>query len=115
MEDLDRKIAEARRVHHEKIARQVNAHRRSRPPYAVGDYVWLLKPKGVTGPKLGTWWLGPYEVIGFASPNSYFVKVPREGTIDAHASQLKLCVWDQPTEPMARFRIPPEEEAQEQE
>ena len=96
MRELQKKMNEA----HEKIARQVNARRKSRGPYKVGEYVWLLKPKSVGGVKLESWWKGPYQVRARVGQASYKLYIPQRGLLEVHADQLKTCMWD-------RMRIPP--------
>ena len=110
MAEVDRKVAEAREKALQEVADRVNARRRMRPPYKVGDYVWLMKPKSVGGVKISTWRLGPYQVTARVGENSYQLKVPRQGTLDGHASQLKFCVWYMPSEPMLRLQVPPKPE-----
>jgi hypothetical protein len=106
---VDQEVAAAREKALRDVADQVNARRRARPPYKVGDYVWLMKPKSVGGVKISTWWLGPYKVVGRVGQNSYQLHVPREGTLDAHASQLKFCYWDLPSGPVLHMEVPPKE------
>ena len=77
MADLDERIARRRR--HETVLRksQVNAHRKCRLPFIPGDYVWLLRPRGVASPKLESWWLGPYRVEARVGENSYQIYIPQ--------------------------------------
>ena len=104
MAKVDVEVARARQEAHERLARKTNRERRSRPPYKVGDYVFLRRPRSVGGVKISTWWLGPYEVIARVGQHSYKLKVPREGLVDAHATQLKICHWVQPS---VELRVPP--------
>ena len=107
MDREDLMIAERRQAHLQKVAGRVNAYRRARPPYKVGDYVFLLKPKTVGGHKISTWWLGPYQVLARVGENSYRLKVPREGMVEAHTTQLKQCFWNLPEGPKVHFQVPP--------
>ena len=112
MAEVDAKVSTLREQWHYHIEAKVNSRRRSRPPYEVGDYVFLMKPERVGGNKISTWWLGPYEVSARVGQNSYQIKIPREGTIDAHATQLKLCHWDDPATSGTEMRVPPPPEIQ---
>lgn len=109
MEDIDRLVAERRNQAHQEQADRVNAHRRVRPPYQVGDYVFLQRPKGVGGVKLETRWTGPYPVVERVGRNSYRLKVSTGMPVDAHASQLKFCWWEEKGEHILDMSIPPRE------
>lgn len=105
MQEIDGVIARKIEEAHQKIAQQVNAKRRKRPPYAIGEWVWLIRPKPVGGVKLQTWWRGPYSVEARVGEASYKIKIPQRGLLQVHADQLKPCVWERlanPTQTLAQ-------------
>jgi hypothetical protein len=95
MKELDKVIAEKINRHHEKIAQGLNAKRLKRPPHAVGDWVWLRRPKAVGGVKLQTWWRGHFQVEARVGDSSYVLRIPQTGdSLEVHADQLKACYWE---------------------
>ena len=113
MAELDRMIAKKMALAHEKIARQVNGRRRRRPPYAVGDWVWVIRPKSVGGMKLQTWWRGPYRVARRVGESCYVVRLRPREELEVHADQLKLCIWEELDEPVQELQVPAPKEEQE--
>ena len=108
MAEIDRLVAVALNEAHRKVANQVNSHRRGRPPYVVGDWVWYLRPKGVGGAKLQSWWQGPFRVHERLGESSYRLRTPQGQFFDAHADQLKLCHWVEPEDPITSLQYPPQ-------
>ena len=106
MKEIDVKIAGKIGESHEKIARRANLRRMKRPPYAIGDWVWLIRPKPVGGVKLQTWWRGPYLVEARVGEASYKIKIPQRGLLEVHADQLKPCVWERPADPIRALAQP---------
>ena len=107
MEKLDQELARKMNIFHDKVARQTNARRSKRPPYEVGDYVWFLRPKAVVGPKLETWWRGPFRIEARVGESSYMLKIPTTGPLAVHADQLKPCVWQELTDEGVPVQVPP--------
>ena len=105
MARIDTEVARLREEAHRQVTKRVNEHRNRRPPYRIGDYVFMLRPRSLGGVKIKTWWLGPYEIVARIGQDSYQVKIPREGVVDVHATQLKYCNWVQPA---IDIRVPPE-------
>ena len=93
-EENDRRIAHALNEAHAKAQTLINSRRTPRPPFAPGDWVWLQRPRGVTGPKLDHWWTGPYRVKARTGQSSYELTLGPNQTHDAHLDQLKPCQWD---------------------
>jgi hypothetical protein len=77
-----------------KAQQMINSRRTARPPFAPGDWVWLQRPRGVTGPKMEHWWTGPYRVKARTGQSSYELILRPNQTQDAHLDQLKPCHWD---------------------
>lgn len=98
MAEVDYLVALAFNEAHKEMARIVNARRTSRPPYAIGDWVFVRRPKGVGGHKLQTWWRGPYKVISRKGADSYIIRESMTGPLEVHADQLKLCIWEELTD-----------------
>ena len=95
MAEVDIKVARALHHAHEQIARHVNIRRHSRPPYKIGDWVFVRRPKGVGGHKLQTWWRGPFRVIERKGVDSYVIRDSITGPLEVHADQLKMCIWEE--------------------
>ena len=114
MAEMDSAIAQRMNLAHEVIARRVNGRRHKRPPYELGDWVWVRRPKPVGGVKLQTWWRGPYQVEARVGDCSYKVRIPQKGnSLEVHADQLKPCIWEALTDqgvplPMPAGGGPPE-------
>ena len=108
MVEVDRLIAQERTEALSRVQEQVNAHRRRTPPYRVGDWVFVRRPKLE---KLDTRWIGPYRVESRVGENSYEVKVPGDGLLAVHATQVKVCHWLPEGEPLYAMTIPPTREA----
>ena len=58
--------------------------------------MWILRPKEITGPKLKTWWTGPFRIISQSGENSFSVGAGSDtrDVIDVHVDQMKLYKWD---------------------
>ena len=107
MDFLDQTIAEKLNIEHHKIAESINAHRRSKKPFAVGDWVWHLKPKPVGGIKMSTYWDGPCRVLARVGESSYQLKDTFGKIIDAHVTGLKPYVFEVLENPISTLEIPP--------
>ena len=88
MQLIDQSVANALNEAHEALAEKVNSHRRERPPYEVGEWVWYLRPKSVGGAKLQSWWQGPFKVQARVGHSSYRLRTPQGQECDAHSDQL---------------------------
>ena len=66
-----------------------NASRAKPPPYGVGDWVWVLRPRNSGVTKLETWWVGPCEVVRRTGDLSYEVRVKPNVVQDLHCDQMK--------------------------
>ncbi len=95
MADLDQKVADVINEAHRRMAETVNSRRQSRPPYHIGDWVFVRRPKKVGGTKLETWWRGPFKVLERQGEDSYVIQDSMAGPLAVHADQLKFCVWDE--------------------
>ena len=104
---IDKEVAQVLEGAHERIAERVNAHRQPRPPFQVGDWVFLLKPKPIGGVKLSPWWLGPYLVLSRVGEHSYQIKLRANTHLDVHVSQLKFCHWEGAHQHVMDLHIPP--------
>ena len=89
MEDLDKKVAKCLNEEHKKIVERINAKLTKPQPYQVGDWVWVLRPKGGKLSKLDTWWVGPAQVVRRTGELSYQVRVKPDVVRDVHMDQLK--------------------------
>ena len=72
-------------------ARQ-NVRANDRPPFASGDWVWVLRPPSSSVSKLDTWWVGPVKVLRRTGAQSYEVLLKPGTPHDVHMDQLKPCV-----------------------
>ena len=95
MEQLDKTVAETLNRVHAAAQGETNRGRKAREPPKVGDKVWVLRPKGVGGNKISTWWLGPYKVVQRVGQSSFQIQI-RPGMIqDVHLDQIKPYVIDE--------------------
>ena len=110
MKEVDERVPRALNEAHKDVAEKINARRRGRPPYVVGEWVWYLRPQSVGGAKLKSWWQGPFKVCQRVGSSSYRLRTPQGQEFDAHADQLKPCVWSEPDEPVNSLQYPPAKE-----
>ena len=110
MQSIDENVARMLNESHQKLEDRINAKRAEGPSFQVGDWVWYLRPKGVGGVKLQTWWQGPFKVLRRAGEHSFRLRTPQKDKFDAHQSQLKPCVWDEPGALIAYLRYPDRDE-----
>ena len=112
MAEVDRAVSQARHEVLQRVAdgimsRGVRKRGFQKPEFAVGERVWLRRPKGVVGPKLEPEWQGPYLVWARNGRDSYTLKIPNAKPMDAHVSQLKKCHWGVALEPVLQMQVPP--------
>ena len=88
-DEIDQKIAEILQELHAKRAEEVNKNRRELSILDVGAKVWWLRPRGLTGDKLETYWVGPCKILGRKSAHTYSIETREGHTVDAHRCQLK--------------------------
>ena len=70
----DEFVAQRLNAKHLLAAEQVNKGRKARADFAVGDKVWLLKPKSLSSQaKLEARWVGPMRVVHRLGRSSYSV------------------------------------------
>ena len=79
---------------HKKIELRVNARRsqlatHGREEFGIGSWVWVLRPKAIVGPKLDTWWRGPFKITHRTGEDSFRVENMTREAFDVHRSQLK--------------------------
>ena len=91
MQKLDEKIAAALNEKHARAAEQINTFRRERECYAVGQSVWVVRPKSVGGCKTDVWWMGPARIESRSGEFSYQVELNPGQFLDVHHDQLKPC------------------------
>ena len=90
MEKLDVQVAQELNRVHAREAQAVNRRRKARKVVGVGSKVWVLRPKGVGGNKMQSWWEGPCEVTAQTGAASFEVRVGRTGVTKAvHMDQIK--------------------------
>ena len=89
MNEMDQKIAQILTERHRKTQEVLNRKRKARPAYTVGEQVWYLRPKGVGGNKISTWWTGPFRVHARTGASSYELETAPNVFHECHADQLK--------------------------
>jgi hypothetical protein len=92
--EVDKKVSAVMQEIHDKTMQQLNRRRRELPPIPVGSKVWYLRPRGRTGEKLETYWIGPARVVERRGEHSYVVELEPGRMQEAHRSQLKEHVED---------------------
>ena len=108
MAQVDKEVAEALNKAHADMQAEVNARRKKRPPYEIGDWVFLRRPAGVGGNRLQSYWRGPFKVLARKGADSYVIRESMQGPLDVHGDQLKLCIWDELRDPGELLQYPPE-------
>ena len=86
---VDKKVADVMRDIHEKRMEVLNRRRRELPALTVDQKVWYLRPRGRSGEKLESYWIGPCVVRERRGEHSYVVEVEPGRLQEAHRSQLK--------------------------
>ena len=94
VEWMDRKVSNIVNAQHLQVQTRHNAKINPRPKFAEGDYVWHIKPTGVTGHKIQTQWVGPCTVVARRGNDSYDVSTWNNGYKEVHISQLKPFIED---------------------
>ena len=111
MEELEKTVANTLNQVHQAAQKQTNRGRVARTPPQVGDRVWVLRPKGVGGNKISTWWLGPFKITERVGQSSFRVQL-RPGVFqDVHMDQIKPYVVDEVLgvgKPLAYRRVEPD-------
>ena len=88
-ENTDHRISEILRELHEKRAKTLNQKRPELSVLEVGAKVWWIRPRGQTGDKLETYWVGPCKILGRKSAHTYTIENREGHSVDAHRCQLK--------------------------
>jgi len=88
-DEVDHKIAAVLKELHAKRAEEVNKNRKELSILDVGAKVWWLRPRGQTGDKLESYWVGPCKICGRKSAHTYVIETRDGHFVDAHRSQLK--------------------------
>ena len=86
---MHHKIAVVLKELHAKRAEEVNKNRKELSILDVGAKVWWLRPRGQTGDKLESYWVGPCKICGRKSAHTYVIETRDGHFVDAHRSQLK--------------------------
>jgi len=89
MLELDRRVLRILTEKHQKAQNALNRKRKARSPLMVGDTAWYLRPKGVGGNKISTWWTGPYRVHARTGASSYTLEIAPGTYHECHPDQLK--------------------------
>ena len=88
-EEVDQKVARVLQEVHQHKAYVINKKRKELPVLKVGQMVWWLRPRGRTGEKLQTYWIGPCVVRGRQGEHSYLVEVEPGRMHEVHRCHLK--------------------------
>ena len=113
MAKIDKWVADAVNKAHTKFAQRVNARRKERLVYEVGEWVFMIKPKHIGGIKIETWWLGPYKIQGRTGENSYVLIIPQEGYSMCMYPSSSLALMKFPLEPWFEMQVLPPPPVQE--
>ena len=95
MAQIDAEVTKNFNELHKKQQDRINAKRKPRTPFKVGDKVWALRPPPLQGHKLESWWLGPAVVLARVGNSSYRIQHKESETWDVHMDFLKPWVEDQ--------------------
>ena len=95
VEEMERVVATTLNKVHLTAQKDANRGRTARDPPKVGDRVWVLRPKGVGGNKILTWWVGPYKLVERVGESSFHLQI-RPGIFqDVHLDQVKPYTVDE--------------------
>ena len=89
MRSIDMAISESYNTLHQKQTDQYNAKRRGQRTFSVGEKIWLIKPRGLGGRGMATWWEGPYVITQRVGQNVYTINKGGGDQCDVHADQIK--------------------------
>ena len=103
---VDSQVAHALNDLHERQAKLVNKRRRELRALVPGQKIWWIRPKGRTGDKLDTEWVGPCTIVQRVGEHSYVVRTREGHQIDVHRCHLKEHVEDEYSgRPLALFHF----------
>ena len=104
--DIDEKVSRVLNDLHTERARQVNEDRRDLSVLVPDQKVWWLRPRGRSGEKLETYWVGPCRVVQRVGEHSYVVETRLGHHVDVHRCHLKPHVEDVHSgRPLALFQF----------
>jgi len=89
MAELDRSISKILNEDLEKRENKLNKNRHRKLEFQTGDLTWILRPTAISGPKLQSFWIGPYKVIVRNGDQSYKVKLSHHKRSMVHLDQMK--------------------------
>jgi hypothetical protein len=89
IQEIDKQVAKRLEATHAAAQQRHNSKIRVRPPFQIGDTVWVKKPPQLGGAKLQTYWVGPTTIISRAGDSSFEILTPDGYQQGVHASQLK--------------------------
>ena len=107
--EIDQRVAYALERAHAIRQNQVNKRRRNRTPLEPGQWIWVIRPKKVGGPRLTTRWQGPYKIFARVGEHSYQLKASNGDVFDVHMDQLKNCFYDTLGEIIFKRGLPKED------
>ena len=91
MNMLDKHIAKVLNDELRKQEMRLNKHRPRTLEFEPNEWVWILRPTALTGPRLQSWWLGPFKVVERNGDQSYTVQLNRRARVMVHVDQMKRC------------------------
>jgi len=89
MVELDRSISKTLNEELEKQESKLNMTRHRKLEFQTGDWGWILRLTAISGPKLQSFWIGPYKVIERNGDQSYTVKLSHHKRIMVPLDQMK--------------------------
>ena len=92
MKTMDKHISEVLNQELQKQKERLNKWRPRRLEFEPEEWVWTLRPTALTGPRLQSWWIGPYKVVERNGDQSYTVQINRRNRVAVHLDQMKKCI-----------------------
>ena len=90
MTEIDSLVSQALKAKHQAESTRNNASLPTRESYAVGDLVWVLKPRSLSSQsKLEARWHGPLQVLARLAQHTYTVTDRHHSQLKVHCDQLK--------------------------
>ena len=78
---------------HEKSEAKANKHRRTKTPFKIGQWVWVLRTR-TAETNLESWWTGPCRIVSRCGTHSYVVDQFEGRRQEVHRDWLKPYIED---------------------
>jgi hypothetical protein len=113
MAELDKHISKVLNEELQKQEKRLNKTRPRKLQFENEEWAWILRPlSGITGPKLQSFWIGPYRVVERNGDQSYTVEIGRNNHVMVHVDQMKKCTMSEVPEMIGELSYTPSDVAE---